>query len=85
MDQPKAPHPRGIRKSAIDRPRSGEPKPSNRRIVWARGLSDKEIGDLLQMKLLESRAARRTEVPLLNELVHEIKHRISGSKRDADT
>jgi len=47
----------------------------NIRITWARGLSDQEIVGLLQMKLLESRARRVTRVGLLNELVHEIKHR----------
>lgn len=54
----------------------------NTRIVWARALSDQEIVGLLQMKLLESRARRGTRVGLLNELVHEIKHRLEkGSRR----
>ena len=54
---------------------------NNTRIVWARGLSDKDISSLLQMKLLESRARRGTRVTLLNELVHEIKYRLSGDKK----
>lgn len=52
-------------------------KPNNTRIVWARGLSNQDIADLLQMKLLESRASRGTQVSLLNELVHEIKFRLA--------
>ena len=46
------------------------------RITWARGLTNYEIGGLLQMKLLESRASGGTEVNLINELVHEIKKRL---------
>lgn len=54
-----------------------KPTPAQTRIKWARGLSNIQICDFLQGKLLESRATRGTEVPLLNELVHEIKHRLS--------
>lgn len=52
-------------------------KPANVRIIWARSLSNEDISDLLQMKLLESRAERGTQVSLLNELVHEIKFRLN--------
>lgn len=72
------------RKEMRPRPeRDKDPKEKgNTRIVWARGLSDQEIVGLLQMKLLESRARRGTRVGLLNELVHEIKHRLEkGSRR----
>lgn len=51
-------------------------KKSNVRIVWARSLADRDIATLLQMKLLESRVARGTHVELLNELVHEVRHRL---------
>ena len=63
------------------------PKSSNVRITWARGLSNQEIADLLQMKLLESRAIRGTECNLLNELVHEIKFRLTpkGNRHDDDS
>jgi len=57
---------------------------SNVRITWARGLSDREIAGLLQMKLLESRVSRGTHVELLNELVHEIKHRLVPRRKSAD-
>ena len=50
---------------------------SNRRIAWARGLSDQDIADLIQMKLLEARADRVSQVSLLNELAHEIKFRLA--------
>jgi hypothetical protein len=60
-----------------------EKKPNNTRIVWARSLSNGAITELLQMKLLESRAGRGTHVELLNELVHEIKYRLSGGKQNA--
>jgi hypothetical protein len=62
--------------------RSKEPKPDPiaKRIAWARSLSNTEVVYILQMKLLESRAAGRTEVVLLNELVHEIKHRLDKGK-----
>ena len=56
--------------------------PTQTRIKWARGLSNDDICDFLQGKLLESRADRNTTVPLLNELVHEIKHRLSVSNYD---
>jgi len=61
-------------------------KPGNVRITWARGLSNQEISDLLQMKLLETRAERGTQVSLLNELVHEIKFRLApkGQRREND-
>ena len=63
--------------------RDKDPKEkANTRIGGARGLSDQEIVGLLQMKLLESRARRGTRTGLLNELVHEIKHRLEkGSRR----
>ncbi len=51
--------------------------PTQTRIKWARGMSNDDICDFLQGKLLESRADRGVYVPLLNELVHEIKHRLS--------
>lgn len=57
--------------------------PTQTRIKWARGLSNDDICDYLQGKLLESRADRNTTVPLLNELVHEIKHRLSVSNYDS--
>lgn len=72
------------RKTVRPRPEKGkeEKEKGNIRITWARGLSDQEIVGLLQMKLLESRARRGTRVGLLNELVHEIKHRLEkGSRR----
>jgi hypothetical protein len=53
----------------------------NTRIVWARGLTNDDICGLLQMKLLESRARHVTRVGLLNELVHEIKHRLGPGYR----
>jgi len=62
-------------------------KPTNVRITWARNLKDMDIVDLLQMKLLESRAVRGTQVSLLNELVHEIKFRLTpkGQRGNADS
>ena len=65
-----------------DRERDRRPSPSQVRIKWARGLSNDDICDYLQGKLLESRADRATSVPLLNELVHEIKHRLSVTDYD---
>lgn len=59
-------------------------KKVNVRITWARSLSDRDIVSLLQMKLLEARADRGTHVPLLSELVHEIKHRIDPRRRSTD-
>ena len=56
--------------------------PTQTRIKWARGLSNDDICDFLQGKLLESRAERESRVPLLNELVHEIKHRLSVTDYD---
>jgi len=70
-----------------DRPEPREKtNPSNVRITWARGLSNQDISDLLQMKLLESRAERGCRVALLNELVHEIKFRLGpkGQQRKND-
>lgn len=60
-----------------------EKKPNNTRIVWARSLSNRDIAGLLQMKLLETRARRESHVDLLQELVHEIKFRLSGGKANA--
>ena len=60
-----------------------KPNPSNVRITWARGLSNQEVSDLLQMKLLESRAERSAHVSLLNELVHEIKYRLVSKGRQS--
>lgn len=51
--------------------------PRSKRIEWARGLTNDEMADFLQGKLLEARADRSSTVPLLTELVHEIKHRLS--------
>lgn len=62
--------------------RDRRPSPSQVRIKWARGLSNDDICDYLQGKLLESRADRATTVPLLNELVHEIKHRLTVTDYD---
>lgn len=45
-------------------------------------MSNDDICDFLQGKLLESRAERGVSVPLLNELVHEIKHRLSVTDYD---
>jgi hypothetical protein len=59
-------------------------KKGNVRITWARSLSDRDIANLLQMKLLESRATRETHVSLLNELVHEVKHRLDPRRKAAD-
>jgi hypothetical protein len=59
-------------------------KKSNVRILWARSLSDRDIAGLLQMKLLEARVTRGTHVELLNELVHEIKHRLDPRRRGPD-
>ena len=62
--------------------RNGRPSPNQTRIIWARGLSNDKICDYLQGKLLESRADRSTQTLLLNELVHEIKHRLSVTDYD---
>jgi len=56
--------------------------PTQTRIKWARGLSNDDVCDFLQGKLLESRADRQSSVSLLNELVHEIKHRLSVTDYD---
>jgi len=45
-------------------------------------MSNDEICEFLQGKLLEARADRGCFVPLLNELVHEVKHRLSVSDYD---
>ena len=37
-----------------------------------------------RVKLLESRATRETHVSLLNELVHEVKHRLDPRRKAAD-
>lgn len=66
----------------INDDRDRRPSPSQTRIKWARGLSNDEVCDFLQGKLLESRADRTTTVPLLVELVHEIKHRLSVTDYD---
>jgi hypothetical protein len=58
------------------------PSPTQTRIKWARGMSNDDICDFLQGKLLESRAERGSSVALLNELVHEIKHRLSVTEYD---
>jgi len=49
------------------------------RIAWARSLSNTEVCSILQNKLLEVRSTspRKHEVSMIEELVHEIKHRIS--------
>lgn len=65
----------------IDRKQTG-PSPTQTRIRWARGLSNDDMCDFLQGKLLESRADRQSSVALLNELVHEIKHRLSVTDYD---
>lgn len=64
-----------------DRDRT-RPSPTQTRITWARGMSNDDICDFLQGKLLESRADRGSTVPLLNELVHEIKHRLAVTDYD---
>lgn len=51
----------------------------DRRIQWAQGMTNKEICDHLQGKLLEARAIQQTTTSLLTELVHEMKYRISVS------
>ena len=56
--------------------------PTQTRIKWARGLSNDDVCDFLQGKLLEARADRMSSVPLLNELVHEIKHRLAVTDYD---
>jgi hypothetical protein len=56
--------------------------PTQTRIKWARGLSNDEMCDFLQGKLLEARAERSSQVSLLTELVHEIKHRLSVTDYD---
>jgi hypothetical protein len=57
----------------------GDPKVDQRtrRIQWARGMTNDEIADLLQAKLMEARADKASVAPILLELVHEIKHRLS--------
>ena len=57
-----------------------KPTPTQVRINWARGMHNDDICDFLQGKLLEARADRGTHVGLLNELVHEIKHRLRVTK-----
>ncbi len=64
-----------------DRDRT-RPSATQTRITWARGMSNDDICDFLQGKLLESRADRGSTVPLLNELVHEIKHRLAVTDYD---
>jgi len=53
------------------------------RIAWARSLTNNEICSVLQNKLLESRASypRKYEIYLIEELAHEIKHRLSEYTR----
>ena len=64
-------------------PEKQKPK-ENTRVTWARSLTNGDIASLLQMKLLESRVMRKTKVVLLNELVHEIKYRLSPPKKGRD-
>jgi len=53
--------------------------PVQKRISWSQGMKNKDIINILQCKLMEARAPhpQRTEVDLLPELVHEIKHRLT--------
>lgn len=53
---------------------------SSKRIRWAQGLSNLQICDILQEKLMTSRAQNGMEVSLLNELAHEIKFRLTNTK-----
>jgi len=54
--------------------------PTKRRIDWARSLTNEEICVIIQSALHESRSAKESRVSLLNELAHEIRHRLSKSK-----
>lgn len=58
---------------------AGDPKVDQRtrRIQWARGMTNDEIADVLQAKLMEARAEKASTAPILLELIHEIKHRLS--------
>lgn len=57
--------------------------PVQKRISWSQGLRNNDIINILQCKLMEARAPspQRTEVDLLPELVHEIKHRLTEYDR----
>lgn len=57
--------------------------PIQKRISWSQGLKNNDIINILQCKLMEARAPspQRTEVDLLPELVHEIKHRLTEYDR----
>jgi hypothetical protein len=52
--------------------------PAERRIEWARSMSNKEMEAVLQNALLRARGAtpRTHEVVLLEEVVHELKSRL---------
>ncbi len=58
-------------------PRDKEKDPRAVRIKWARTMTNEQICEFLQGKLLEARATRETTAPVLLELVHEIKHRLT--------
>lgn len=64
-----------------DRARS-RPDPRSKRIAWARGMENDEIAKILQGELMKARAENSTNVPLLMELVHEIKHRLTSMDYD---
>lgn len=57
--------------------------PVQKRISWSQGLKNNDIINILQCKLMEARAPhpQLTEVELLPELVHEIKHRLTEYDR----
>ena len=57
--------------------RDREKDPRSVRIKWARTMTNEQICEFLQGKLLEARASRETTVQVLSELVHEIKHRLT--------
>jgi len=54
--------------------------PLQRRIEWARSLTNEEICVIIQSALHESRSAKESRISLLNELAHEIRYRLSKSK-----
>lgn len=63
----------------MHKPRVKDRDPASSRIEWARSLTNEEICAILQSRLLESRAAKDSKALILNELVHEIKYRLSVS------
>ena len=68
----------------MSRSRARDDGAEKRRIDWARGLSNEGICIILQSELHEARSAKRSSTKILNELVHEIRHRLSVSDYEPD-